>query len=138
MGFIAKSMVAYAQPLLDETDGSMAEMQKAMTVAQVCWNLALLPDMEREGELARLRPLFGMDEGEFEEFRRCVVLPMIRRHHEMFPHMPRIGSATHSREAQAPQAARGPRIRAEKYPGTGRNASCPCQSGKKYKRCCGQ
>lgn len=25
---------------------------------------------------------------------------------------------------------------AEKYPGTGRNDSCPCGSGKKYKKCC--
>ena len=25
----------------------------------------------------------------------------------------------------------------EKYPGTARNARCPCGSGKKYKRCCG-
>lgn len=24
-----------------------------------------------------------------------------------------------------------------KYPGTGRNAPCPCGSGKKYKKCCG-
>jgi hypothetical protein len=26
----------------------------------------------------------------------------------------------------------------EKYPGAGRNAPCPCKSGKKYKKCCGQ
>ena len=25
----------------------------------------------------------------------------------------------------------------EKYPGTGRNNPCPCDSGKKYKKCCG-
>ncbi|WP_342780377.1 SEC-C metal-binding domain-containing protein [Desulfoglaeba alkanexedens] len=28
--------------------------------------------------------------------------------------------------------------REEKYPRTGRNAPCPCNSGKKYKRCCGR
>ncbi len=43
MGAIAESMVAYAQPLLDGTDGTAADMQKAFTLAQVCWNLALLP-----------------------------------------------------------------------------------------------
>jgi hypothetical protein len=26
----------------------------------------------------------------------------------------------------------------EEYPGTPRNAPCPCNSGKKYKRCCGK
>jgi hypothetical protein len=26
----------------------------------------------------------------------------------------------------------------ERFPGTSRNAPCPCGSGKKYKRCCGQ
>lgn len=139
MGAIAESMVAYAQPLFDQTDGSTAAMQKAMTLAQVCWNLALLPENDRDAELAELKPSFGMDDDEFEDFRLSVVLPMIRRHHDMFPQMPRLGAQQQSDALRPPQSRSQIESRAgKKYPGTGRNAPCPCNSGKKYKRCCGK
>ena len=138
MGVIAESMVAYAQPLLDETDGSPEGMQRAFALAQVCWNLALLPDKERDEELAELRPSLQMDDDEFEDFRRSVVLPMVRRHHEMFPNIPRLGGTSLSNAPAAPKTDQGAALRTEKYPGTGRNAPCPCNSGRKYKRCCGR
>jgi len=138
MGVIAESMVAYAQPLLDEADDSADGLQRALTLAQVCWNLALLPERERETELAELQPSFRMNDSEFEDFRRSVVLPMVQRHHEMFPHMPRIGSTDHPAGRSVPHTSRMTPARTEKYPGTGRNAPCPCHSGKKYKRCCGE
>ena len=138
MGVIAESMVAYAQPLLDETDGSVEDMQKAFTLAQVCWNLALLSAEERDAELAELRPSFPMNDGEFEDFRESVVMPMVQRHYEMFPNMPRLGAKGTSPLAPAPQTQPAPAIREERFPGTGRNAPCPCESGKKYKRCCGR
>ena len=56
MGVMADSIVAYAQPLLDETDGSIDAMQRAMDLAQVCWNLALLPEEERDAQIAEMRP----------------------------------------------------------------------------------
>ena len=127
MGAIAESMVAYAQPLLDETDGSMDEMNSAFAMAQMCWNLALLPEKDREESLAEMRPGLKMNDSEFEDFHRSIVLPMVRRHHEMFPDIPRLDS-------ESPTAL----SREKKYPGTGRNAPCPCNSGKKYKRCCGR
>ncbi len=127
MGIMADSMVAYAQPLLDETDGSMDQMNNAFATAQMCWNLALLPDEDREESLAEMRPGLKMDDAEFANFQQSVIVPMIRRHHELFPRMPRLDS----------QAA--PPLPSErKFPGTGRNAPCPCNSGKKYKRCCGR
>ena len=137
MGAIAEVMVAYAQPLLDDTDGSAVQMNSALALAQICWNLALVPEKEREDNLAEMRPFLKMDDDEFEEFRRSVVLPMIRRHHEMFPRMSRLGSTDHSSGASVPQTRPTTTSRTEKYPGTGRNAPCPCNSGKKYKRCCG-
>lgn len=36
-----------------------------------------------------MRPTLKMDDDEFEAFRRSVVIPMIRRHQEMFPRMHR-------------------------------------------------
>jgi hypothetical protein len=44
MGAIAEGFVAYAQPLLDQTDGSQAQLSKAFAISQFCFNLALLPD----------------------------------------------------------------------------------------------
>jgi uncharacterized protein YecA (UPF0149 family) len=127
MGIMAESMVAYAQPLLDETDGSHGQMQNALTIAQLCWNLALLPETEQKDRLAQMRPALKMNTAEFAEFCESVVVPMVKRHREMFPNMPRLGSV---RPAS--------RKHKEKYPRTGRNDPCPCNSGKKYKRCCGR
>jgi uncharacterized protein YecA (UPF0149 family) len=128
MGAIAESMVEYAQPLLDETDGSAEQMQNAMTIAMMCWNLALLPEEEQEEMLAEIRPALEMDDDEFAVFRKSIIEPMILRYHEMYPNEPLLDS-------QMGTVVASPK---EKYPGTGRNAPCPCNSGKKYKRCCGR
>lgn len=127
MGVMAESMVSYAQPLLDETDGSHGQMQNALSIAQMCWNLALLSEREQKDSLAQMRPALGMDATEFADFCDSVVVPMIKRHREMFPNMSRLATGT------TPS-----RTRKGKYPGTGRNDPCPCKSGKKYKRCCGR
>jgi uncharacterized protein YecA (UPF0149 family) len=138
MGVIAGSIVAYAQPLLDATDGSSDAMNRAFTLAQLCWNLASLPEKQREERLEEMRPSLEMDDTEFEDFRQSVVLPMIRRHYEMFPNMPRRGSASAAKATSGPEAPKTATPRTQKYPGTARNAPCPCHSGKKYKRCCGR
>ena len=127
MGVIAESMMAYAQPLLDQTDGSTDQTRHALQIAQICWNLALLPKEDRETRLAEIGPALEMDAAEFEDFQQSIVAPMIRRHRQMFPNLARFDSR------DRPQPSRK-----EKYPGTGRNAPCPCNSGKKYKRCCGR
>ena len=131
MGAIADAIVAYSQPLIDQTDGSVDKMNRAMTVAQMCWNLALLPEDRRDAAIDQLKPALQMTDGEFAEFRQHVVLPMIQRHHEMFPGM-------HVRSTQTPNTVGVVSSPTEKYPGTGRNAPCPCGSGRKYKRCCGR
>jgi uncharacterized protein YecA (UPF0149 family) len=127
MGAIAESMVAYAQPLIDETDGSIEQMQNALSIAQMCWNIALLPKAEQEEALAEMRPAFKMDDAEYAVFRESVVERMILRHHAMFPSMRRLG----------PHRATPPPPREKKVASTGRNDPCPCKSGRKYKRCCG-
>jgi preprotein translocase subunit SecA len=144
MGAIADAMVAYAQPLLDETDGSMEDMNRALTLSQLCWNLALLPEQQRETMLGEMRPKLKMDDDEFNDFRQSVVRSMIRRHQEMFPqlHYQRLRAdglygdfslGVHT----MPELAAEPAARTEKYPGTERYAPCPCGSGRKYKFCCG-
>ena len=132
MGALAEAMMEYAQPLLADADGSVDQMNKALALAQLCWNLALTPEEKREDMLAEMRPTLKMDDGEFEQFRRSVILPMIRRHIEMFPNMPRLESRNNSK-MHPPTTL--PIVR---NAGTGRNEPCPCNSGKKYKRCCGR
>jgi hypothetical protein len=138
MGAIADAIVAFAQPLIDQTDGSPDQLNNAFGLAQLCWNLALLPEEGRDGAIVEMRQTLKMNEDEFEALRRSIIVPMIHRHHEMFPHMHRQGSMKPSRKAFASQNRPKMPVRTEKYPGTGRNAPCPCNSGRKYKRCCGK
>jgi hypothetical protein len=78
-------MFPHPQPLLDAMDGSPEQVQKALTLSQMCWNLANSPEDTREEFLASMQPALRMDDDEFEECRRTVATPMIRRHEEMFP-----------------------------------------------------
>ncbi|MEI6414012.1 MAG: SEC-C metal-binding domain-containing protein [Pseudomonadota bacterium] len=137
MGAIADAIVDYAQPLLDKTDGSLEQVNKAFALSQMCWNLALLPEEARGESLAKMRPTLTMDDDEFDTFRRTVVIPMIRRHEEMFPSMHHLDSTEPSEAANTPLTRLISSVRTKKYPGTGRNEPCPCGSGKKYKKCCG-
>ncbi len=130
MGVIAESIVAYARPLFDETDGSVEAMNRAMVVAQMCWNFALLPENRRETAIDEIKPALKMTDEEFAGFRQQVILPMIHRHHEMFPGM-------HGRSKQTSNMLGAMPSPTNNYPRTGRNAPCPCGSGRKYKVCCG-
>jgi uncharacterized protein YecA (UPF0149 family) len=137
MGAMAEALTAYAQPLLDETDGSLEQMNKAFSISTLCYNLALLPEDERDKMLSEMRSTLEMDDEEFDVFRRSVIDPMIRRHQAMFPQMHRRVATDLFQSNPSPRAQ--PRVAAatEKYPGTDRYAPCPCNSGEKYKFCCG-
>lgn len=136
MGAIAEAIVAYAQPLIDESDGSELQLQHALSMAQLFWNLALLPTDEQDKQIEKMQSEFKMNDAEFDAFRRDVVAPMILRHHQMFPQLqPHFRRALSQRK---PSWESQPKVEAiEKYPGTERYAPCPCQSGRKYKFCCG-
>jgi hypothetical protein len=138
MGAIADAVAAYIQPLLDSTDGSLDQVNRAASLGQLCWNLALLPEGAPDESLATMRTGLNMDDDEFEAFRRSVVMPMILRHEEMFPHMHQRSSMEPSSGASSVQPGLTTPSRTERHPGTGRNAPCPCNSGRKYKRCCGR
>ena len=137
MGALAEAFVAYAQPLLDQTDGSEEQLNKAFAISQLCYNLALLPDDRRDTMLSEVRQTLGMDDAEFAEFRRSVIVPMIRRHEEMFPGMHRRSFGDSAPSFSSPPAPTRKARPGERYPGTDRYAPCPCGSGEKYKFCCG-
>ena len=139
MGAIADAMSRFAQPLIDATDGSPEDLQRALSLSQLCWNLALMPKDKQDQFLADMQPTLKMDDEEIQEFKRDVVMPMIRRHQEMFPAMQRRGATNRSHPVSGHAIASPARRRpVKKYAGTGRNERCPCGSGKKYKVCCGR
>ena len=145
MGAIAEAIVAYTQPLIDATDGSMEQLNKALALGQLCFNLAVTPDEKRHEFLASIRQSLEMSDDEFEDFQRSIVIPMIRRHEEMFPRMHNRGSMEHQGGWMEPWSEPTPLkpfppspTPTGKYPGTRRNARCPCNSGRKYKVCCGR
>ena len=143
MGAIAEAFAAYAQPLLDQTDGSEGQLNKAFAISQLCYNLSLMPEDGRDRAISEMRLSLDMDDEEFDDFRRSVVLPMIRRHQDMFPQMHRRSPTDFSQKGPSPSGSSF-RTRArmggntEAYPGTDRYAPCPCHSGRKYKFCCGK
>jgi hypothetical protein len=143
MGGFAQAFVAFAQPLLDQTDGSDEQLNKALTIGQLCYNLALLPEGSRDQALRDMRQSLDMNDEKFDDFRRSIVVPMIQRHQEMFPQMHSRGSSDFSPSGSSPSgpsSRTGPETaqRREAYPGTDRYAPCPCNSGRKYKFCCGK
>ena len=138
MGAIAEAFTAFAQPLIDQTDGSMEQLNKALSISQLCYNLALLPADRRSAVLADTRQSLEMDDNEFEDFCRSVIFPMIERHQEMFPFMHPWVPLEPSHGGPLLPAQPSKAGRAERYPGTDRYAPCPCNSGEKYKFCCGK
>ncbi len=137
MGALAESIVAFAQPLIDATDGSIEQLNKAFAVAQLCYNLATLPEEGREETLAKMQADLAMDGEGFAEFRRTIIDPMIRRHEDMFGRSHRwdsmIPSLRHNRSQPYARTMAPPQTTAV----IDRYAPCPCNSGKKYKFCCG-
>ena len=141
MGAIAEALVAFAQPLLDETDGSHEQVSHAFAMSQLCYNLALLPADDRDQCLSKMRQSIDMNDEEFKEFRGGVIEPMIRRHEEMFPQMHRRDS---NHILPGRPSLKGPSLPSrsriaestEAYPGTDPYELCPCSSGRKYKFCC--
>ena len=137
MGAIADAIVAYAQPLLDSTDGSTEELEKAFAVAQICYNLSLAPEDSREEQLHIMQQGLMMESEEFAVYRSSVIDPMIQRHEQMFPglHRRKSGGPLSDIATSRPHSVTAKAV--ERQTTTDRYAPCPCNSGKKYKFCCG-
>lgn len=85
MEAFAEAIVAYAQPLIDQTDGSVEQVEKAFALSQFCHNTALMPINMQEEMIRELQLSVGLDDEEFSVLRSSIIEPMIRRHQEMFP-----------------------------------------------------
>lgn len=136
MGVIADAITAYAQPLLDQTDGSIEQLNNALAITQLCYNLAMLPEEERETALSEMKASLGKNDLDFDEFRRSIVEPMIRRHEDMFPGLHRRDSGNPWLRDSAPPGQPKPTASAKGDAEPEPYAPCPCGSGEKYKFCC--
>jgi len=142
MGRVAESIMAYAQPLIDSTDGSLEEVNKALSLSALCYNLALTPEEDRGKSLDLLRRSTNLGDVEFIDLCRDCIIPMIQRHQEMFPAMHRRRSVNLSQRASADRlssrsASRNALTEGAPVP-VDRYAPCSCNSGKKFKFCCGR
>lgn len=137
MGAIAETFTAFAQPVLDQTDGSMKQLNKALPIGQLCYNLALLPDDQRPEMLDHMRSAFDLDDEEFDDFKRSLVAPLICRHEQMIPGLHRRDLPGDTRSFPTRVAPRVAAKPSETQRPIDRYAPCPCNSGKKYKFCCG-
>jgi hypothetical protein len=94
----ARQMAEYAQPLLDETDGSSTSVQAALNFAMLFWNLAVTrDDATRERHLAEMKQ--RIDEAERAEFDQIARM-MVERHWRMFPEMHKSGISGEGDAAQ--------------------------------------
>jgi hypothetical protein len=71
MGAIAEAMSRFAQPLIEASDGSPEEPQRAFSLSQLCWNLALLPEEKRDEFMANMQPAPNIDDGAFHSAGRA-------------------------------------------------------------------
>lgn len=152
MGAFGEAFVAYAQPLLDQTDGSFEQVDQALKISQLCYNLALAPLEVREEMFHKIQSEMRIDGVDFEDFRDGVLFPMLKRHEAMFPrmhgrqqgrsmpapHQPHSPLGLTPEYATASTAVAETSSRRESFPGADRYAPCPCGSGRKYKFCCGK
>jgi hypothetical protein len=124
MGAIAEAFAAYAQPLIDQTDGSEGQLNRAFAISQLCYNLALLPEDSQDQSLSEMQSSLQMEDKEFDDFRRSIVVPMIRRHQEKFPrlHIRRSSDVSQVSSTLIPAAPAMPTVRNRRRSDAGRPA----------------
>ena len=144
MGAIAEALMEYMRPLTDATDGSPEELEKALALGQLCFNLGQMDQDSRSDHLEKLRESMGLSVEEYADFYVNLFLPMMVRHEEMFPRKKMKQQMSDLIVDYQPDDRLMTKV--DKTPHTSpvrrdrnldRYAPCTCNSGKKYKFCCG-
>ena len=81
-------MMEFAQPLIDSAGEGIEGLNTAMSIAMICWNLALCQD-EREREDLLVSLSEKLPEAETRIEFRTIATQMVERHRQMFPEMHR-------------------------------------------------
>jgi len=135
MGAMAEAMVQYAQPLIDATDGSIEQLNKALSLSGVCFSLACVSEEAREQMLSEMKVDHKLSDDELESFRSTILMPMLQRYNSLFGSRQFDGFDDVSfRRSMQPIVESS----ADETSTTDRYAPCPCDSGLKYKFCCGK
>jgi SEC-C motif len=86
----ARQMMDFAQPLIDQSDGSIDALNKALSIAMIFWNLAIMPEQEREQALVEIMAEMSVSESEgVQSAFQALAETMIERHRQMFPELHR-------------------------------------------------
>jgi hypothetical protein len=81
----AQDMIDYIEPLLGP-EPNEEDMQRALSMGTICWNLSVTPEPEREQLLEKMvERVAGAHDVAAREVVRNVFTTMIARHQEMFP-----------------------------------------------------
>lgn len=145
MGAIADALLEYMRPLTDAMSDSPEGLEKALALGQVCFNLGQMDEDSRAECLERIRDSMSLSEEEFAEFYVTLILPMLIRHEEMFPRKGSMRTRLPDlMSAYQPDDHLSTDVEKTIYTATvsrdrsiDRYAPCACNSGKKYKFCCG-
>lgn len=81
---ISDRLIEVARPLLDDTKGEEAE-RKSIALAAFGWNLAVLPEEEREKELSEIADKLALDDPADKSMLRDILVSMIGRKNSLFP-----------------------------------------------------
>jgi hypothetical protein len=82
-GGLAQQMIEFVQPLLDNSDGSKEQVEKAISFGMLCWNIAILPRAERAAEIEAAEHDIAKTDEDREAFRDLAEL-MLARHEKLF------------------------------------------------------
>ncbi|GAG39638.1 unnamed protein product, partial [marine sediment metagenome] len=81
---ISDRLAEVARPLLDDAEGEEAE-RKSIALAAFGWNLAVLPEEEREKELSEIAGKLALDDPADRSILRDILVRMIARKNSLFP-----------------------------------------------------
>lgn len=145
MSAIGEALLEYMRPLTDATDGSPEELEKALALGQLCFNLGQMDQDSRSDHLEKLRESMALSVEEYAEFYVTIILPMLIRHEEMFPRngsmrmrVPDLMDAFQPDDDLSTDDEKTIYTAPVKRDRSiDRYAPCTCNSGKKYKFCCG-
>ncbi|HYQ29877.1 MAG TPA: SEC-C domain-containing protein [Polyangiaceae bacterium] len=79
----AQQMIEFVQPLLDKSDGSKEQVEKAVSFGMLCWNIAIMPRAERAVAIDAAEREIAKTDEDREAFRDLVEL-MLARYEELF------------------------------------------------------
>lgn len=123
--------------LLDQMNGSMQHVNQALALTEFCYNLSLLTPPERCKVLRKMQLDTGMSDADLAEVRRDWIDPMVQHCEDAL-----LRGEFRGRLPEAvvylPEMDHPADDHDRKLTTTDRYSPCPCNSGKKYKFCCGR